>query len=60
MSKSLSDGKSFYKDEAELLYGNAKSGIIVTLLASTILVFAFDTPHSKALLVDWYFSTCCC
>ena len=54
MSKSLSDGKSFYKDEAELLYGNAKSGIIVTLLASTILVFAFDTPEVHTQKLYWW------
>ena len=54
MSKSLPDGKIFHKDEAELLYGNAKAGIFVTLLASTILVFAFETPGIQAEKFYWW------
>ena len=54
MSKSLPDGKIFHKDEAELLYGNAKAGIFVTLLASTILVFAFETPEIQAEKLYWW------
>ena len=54
MSKTLSDGKTFYKDEAELLYGNAISGIFVTLLASTILVFSFDTPEVQTQKIYWW------
>lgn len=54
MSKSLPEGKIFHKDVAELLYGNARSGIFVTLLASTILVFAFKTPEIQTEKFYWW------
>jgi diguanylate cyclase (GGDEF)-like protein len=44
----------FHEDAAELLYGNAKAGILVTLLASSLLVFGFNTPEIQTQKFIWW------
>jgi len=46
----------FHEDVAELLYGNAKAGILVTLLASSMLVFGFNTPEIQTQKYIWWSS----
>ncbi|MGB2742243.1 MAG: EAL domain-containing protein [Cognaticolwellia sp.] len=48
--------EAFHEDAAELLYGNAKAGILVTLLASSLLVFGFNTPEIQTQKYIWWFS----
>lgn len=54
MLRSSSDKKVFHEDVAELLYGNAKAGILVTLIASSALVFAFNTPEIQVEKFIWW------
>lgn len=44
----------FHEDVAELLYGNALAGILVTLFASSMLVFGFHTPDVQTYKYDWW------
>tara|TARA_R110000737_G_scaffold255344_1_gene264496 strand:- start:3406 stop:5364 length:1959 start_codon:yes stop_codon:yes gene_type:complete len=45
---------AFSEDAAALLYGNAKAGIWVTLFASSLLVFAFNTPEVQTQKYLWW------
>jgi diguanylate cyclase (GGDEF)-like protein len=49
-----SKAEIFYKDVADLLYGNAKAGILVTLFASSMLVFGFQTPAIQTHKYVWW------
>jgi diguanylate cyclase (GGDEF)-like protein len=42
------------RDAAALLYGNAISGIIVTLVTSSSLVFSFSNPSSDIFKKSWW------
>ncbi|WP_339725987.1 EAL domain-containing protein [uncultured Paraglaciecola sp.] len=46
--------KAYHKDSADLLYGNAKAGIWVTLVASSLLVFGFDTAEIQIQKYIWW------
>lgn len=52
--KSPAQTDVFHKDVAELLYGNAKAGILVTLFASSMLVFGFQTPEVQTHKYVWW------
>ncbi|MEP1444796.1 MAG: EAL domain-containing protein [Paraglaciecola sp.] len=45
---------AFHEDVAELLYGNALAGILVTLLASSLLVFGFPSPELQTYKLSWW------
>ncbi|MBU2880564.1 EAL domain-containing protein [Psychrosphaera sp. B3R10] len=46
--------KHVEQDAAVLLYGNAISGILITLLTSSFLVFAFDNPQTADFKTVWW------
>lgn len=46
--------KHVEQDAAVLLYGNAISGILITLLPSSFLVFAFDNPQTADFKTVWW------
>jgi len=44
----------YHQDSADLLYGNAKAGILVTLFASSLLVFGFNTVEIQVQKYIWW------
>ena len=50
--------ETYHKDRAYLLYlyGNAKAGILVTLFASSLLVFGFNTTEIQTQKYIWWLS----
>ena len=54
ISKSYLLKDAFSEDAAELLYGNAKAGIWVTVFASSLLVFGFNTDEIQTQKYLWW------
>ena len=46
--------KCIQRDAASLLYGNAVAGIVMSLITSTFLVFAFDNPSTTSFKQMWW------
>lgn len=52
--KSPTSIEVFHEDAAELLYGNAQAGILVTLFASSMLTFGFNTTEIQTHKYAWW------
>jgi len=46
--------KCMHRDAAELLYGNAFSGILISVVASSFLAFAFSNPLTADFKLVWW------
>lgn len=53
-ANNLPQQEAYHQDRAELLYGNAKAGILVTVFASSLLVFGFDTVEIQLQKYIWW------
>lgn len=56
MQRSTQDLLSYddQRDAAELLYGNAFSGILISIIASSFLVYFYDNPVLQEFKITWW------
>ena len=53
-SSELELNKYMQRDAAALLYGNAVSGIVISLITASFLVFTFDNPLTNSFKQMWW------